>query len=198
MCNGDENIEHVYILPSQLIDLFKYQSISNEIYENLQNASCTPEKGFFKEFFDSWHPKTHVSRKYCQSCYFAAIIQKWGGIYIYPFAEFWSVITRKRTRSSHKESDNNGTSLSSSDNEMTPKYKKKFQKNINANFNAFMTKRYEIIIKMDNDLYSFRPKRPKFVLTSFQHLLDSKLDRLTLQQLEFGMDSARYPDNYIF
>ena len=122
----------------------------------------------------------------------------WGEIYIYPFAECRNFSTCRRTRSSHNESDNNGTSSLSSGNEITPKYKKSFKHNINANFNAFMTKRCEIIIKADNDLYNFRTKRPKFVLTSFKHFLDSKLDRLSLQQLEFETDSAGYPDNYNF
>ena len=80
--------------------------------------------------------------------------------------------------------------------ETTPKYKKSFGGNINANFNAFMDKRCEIIIKADNDIFNFRTIRPKFVLTSFQHFLDSNLDRLSLQQLEFEMDSAWYTDKY--
>ena len=37
-----------------------------------------------------------------------------------------------------------------------------------------------------------------FVLTSFQHFLDSKLNRLSLQHLEFEMDSSGYPDEYNF
>ena len=61
-----------------------------------------------------------------------------------------------------------------------------------------MTRICGIIIKANNDLYNFRTKKPKFVLTSFQHFLDSKLDRLSLQQFEFEMDSAGYPDNYNF
>ena len=70
--------------------------------------------------------------------------------------------------------------------------------NINANFNGFMTRKFEIIIKADNDLYNFRTKRAKFLLTSFQHFLDSELDRLSLQQIEFEMNSAGYSDNYNF
>ena len=83
-----------------------------------------------------------------------------------------------------------------SDNETTPKYKKSFKHSINSNFNVFMTNICEIIIKADNDLYNFRTKRPKCVLNSFQHFLDSKLDRLSIQQIDFEMDSAGYPDNY--
>ena len=37
-CGKIENFEHLYILPSKWIDLLKYESISDKIYENLQNA----------------------------------------------------------------------------------------------------------------------------------------------------------------
>ena len=37
-----------------------------------------------------------------------------------------------------------------------------------------------------------------FVLTSFQHFLNSNLDRWSLQHLEWEMDSAGYPDKYNF
>ena len=36
MCGGEDSIEHLYILPSQWKDLLKYESISDEIYENLK------------------------------------------------------------------------------------------------------------------------------------------------------------------
>ena len=114
------------------------------------------------------------------------------------FAEFRNFSTCRRTRSSQKKSDNNGTSSSSSDDETTPKYKKMFGLNVNTNFNAFMNKRCEIIINADNVLFKIKTAKPKFVLTSFQHFLDSKLDRLSLQQLEFEMDSTGYPDDYNF
>ena len=131
MCGGENNIEHLYILPSQWIALLKYEDFSDGIYDNFQNASCTPIKFFVEENFDSWH--------HLQSFYLAALIQKYRGKY--PFAEIRNISTRKRTRSSHKESDNNVTSSSSSDNETTPKFKKSFEKNINAKFNAHMTTR---------------------------------------------------------
>ena len=44
MCNGNENIERLYSLPSQWINLLKYESVSDEIYEKFQNASCMPIK----------------------------------------------------------------------------------------------------------------------------------------------------------
>ena len=112
----------------------------------------------------------------------------------YPYAEIRNFTGNRRTRSFQKEGDNNGTSSLSSDDELTPKYKKLFGVNINANFNSFMDKRCEIIIKADNVMFKIRTTKPKFALTSFQHFLDSKLDRLSLQQPEFEMDSNRYPD----
>ena len=39
---------------------------------------------------------------------------------------------------------------------------------------------------------------PKFVLAPFRLFLDSKLDRLSLQQLECEMDSTGYPDDHNF
>ena len=95
MCNGDKNIEHLYLLPSQWINLLKYESTTDEIYENLQNASCMPIKFFVENNFDSWHPKTHSPRNYLQSLYFAALIQKCGEEKHYPFAEFRNGISRK-------------------------------------------------------------------------------------------------------
>ena len=45
---------------------------------------------------------------------------------------------------------NNGTSSSSSDNETAPKFKKSFEKKINAKFDAHMKTICEFIIKADN------------------------------------------------
>ena len=85
----------------------------------------------------------------------------------YPFSEIRNFTAGRRTRSSQKESDNNGTSSSSSDYEMTPKYKKGFGSNINANFNAFMEKRCEDLIEADNILFENRKIFPKFLLAPF-------------------------------
>ena len=54
------------------------------------------------------------------------------------------------------------------------------------------------IIDSDNELFKNRTQKPTFVLCSFQQLINSKLDRLSLQQLECEMDSAGYPDKYNF
>ena len=47
----------------------------------------------------------------------------------YPYAEIRNFNENKRTRSFQKENDDNGNSLSSSDDEFTPKYKKRFRPN---------------------------------------------------------------------
>ena len=59
-----------------------------------------------------------------------------------------------------------------------------------------MKTRFEFIIKADNEVFNIKTNKPMFVLTSFQHFLDSDLDKLSLQQLEFEMDPAGYPDKY--
>ena len=59
-----------------------------------------------------------------------------------------------------------------------------------------MKTRCELIIKADNELFQKRTRKPMFVLTSFQHFLDSNLDRLYIQQLEFEIYSAGNPDKY--
>ena len=86
----------------------------------------------------------------------------------------------------------------SSDDETKPKYKKSYGANINANFNSFMVKRCEDLIEADNVLFKNRKTFPKSVLAPFRLFLDSKLDRLYLQQLEYEMDSTGYPDYHNF
>ena len=76
----------------------------------------------------------------------------------YPFAEIRNFTAGRRKISSQKESDNNGTSLSSSDDETTPKYKKSYGVNINSKLNAFMVKRCEDLIEADNVLFKNRKK----------------------------------------
>ena len=93
---------------------------------------------------------------------------------------------------------NNGISSSSSDYETKPKFKKSFRTNFNSKFNIPMKTICEFIIKADNELFQNRTRKPTFLLCSFQHFLNSKLDRLSLQQLECEMDSAGYSDKYNF
>ena len=50
----------------------------------------------------------------------------------------------------------------------------------------------------DKVLFKNRKIFPKFVLAPFRRFLDSKLDRLSLQQLECEMDSTGYPDDQNF
>ena len=75
MCDGNDNIEHSYILPSRWLFLLQYEKIGDAIYIFFQNASCTPIKFFVGENLDSWNPKTHGPRNYLQSFYLAALIQ---------------------------------------------------------------------------------------------------------------------------
>ena len=128
-------------MPSRWLFLLQFDKIGDAIQEFSQNARCTPTKFFVEENLYSWHPKIHGLCNYLQSFYLSALIQKCGGKKHYPYAEFLNVSSRKITILSHKESDNNGTSSLSSDNETTPKYEKSLGSNINANFNAFMNNR---------------------------------------------------------
>ena len=116
----------------------------------------------------------------------------------YTYADIRNFTAGRRTRSFKKENDNNGTSSSSSDDEFTPKYKKSYEENINVNFNAFMDRRCEELIEADNVLFKNRKIFPKCLLAPLRGSLNSKLDRLSLQQLECEMDSTGYPDDHNF
>ena len=50
----------------------------------------------------------------------------------------------------------------------------------------------------DKVLFKTRKTFPKFLLAPLRGFLDQKLDRLSLQQLECGMDSTGYPDDRKF
>ena len=78
MCDGNDNIEHLYILPLRWLFLLHYERIGDAIYEKFKNARCTPIKFFVEENLDSWHPKTHGPHNYLQSFYLADIIHKCG------------------------------------------------------------------------------------------------------------------------
>ena len=112
------------------------------------------QQSFVEENLDSWHPKTHGPRNYLQSFYLAALIHKCRGEN--QFAEIRNFTADRGTRSSQKESYKNGTYSSSSDDETTPKYKKSYGENINANFNAFMDKRCEDLIEADIVMFKNR------------------------------------------
>ena len=76
MCDGNYNIEYLYTLPSRWLFLIQFEEFIDAIYENFQNASCTPINFFVEENLDSWNPKTHGPRNYLQSFYLAALIHK--------------------------------------------------------------------------------------------------------------------------
>ena len=118
-----------HMLPSRWKDLLEYDIIGENICANFQNACCTPIEIFVEENLVNQHPKTHGPCNYLQSFYLAALIHKCREKNQYPYADIRNFIGNKRTRSFQKESDNNGTSLSSSDDEFTPKYKKSFRRN---------------------------------------------------------------------
>ena len=67
-----------------------------------------------------------------------------------------------------------------------------------SNFNEFMDRRCEELIEADNVLFKTRKIFPKFLLASLRRFLNSKLDRVSLQQLECEMDSTGYPDDHKF
>ena len=61
-----------------------------------------------------------------------------------------------------------------------------------------MYRRCEELIVVDNVLFKNMKTFPKFVLASLCGFLNSKLDKLSLQQLECEMDSTGYPDDHNF
>ena len=56
----------------------------------------------------------------------------------------------------------------------------------------------DLIIEADTELFNNRTQKPTFVLCSFQKFLNSELDRLSLQRLEYEMNFTDYPDKYNF
>ena len=158
-------------MPSRWLYLPKFDNFCDAINEIFQNASCTPIQFFVEENLVSWHPKTHGPRNYLQSFYLSALIHKCRKKQD-PYVEIRNFTAGRRTRSFQKENDNNGTSSSSSDDEFTPKYKKSYGENINANFNAFMDRRCEELIDADNVLFKNRKTFPKFVLAPLRGFLN--------------------------
>ena len=74
----NEHYEHLYVFPSRWLCLLQFETIGEEIYENLQNAYCTPLEFFVENCFEIWDPEIHVPRNYLQSFYLADLIQKYG------------------------------------------------------------------------------------------------------------------------
>ena len=97
MYDGNDNIEHLYILPSRWLYLLQFEELSDAIYENFQNASCTPINVFIEENLDSWYPKTHSTCNYLQSFYLDPPIHKCEKKQ-YPFAERRNMVTRKKDK----------------------------------------------------------------------------------------------------
>ena len=74
MCDGNNNIEHLYTFPSRWLFLLQFEEFSDTIYGKIQNGSCMTIKFFVEENLDSWHPKTHGPCNDLQSFYLAALI----------------------------------------------------------------------------------------------------------------------------
>ena len=98
---GYDNYEHLYILTLRLIYSLQFEKIGEEIYENLQNAYCTPLEFFVENNFENWDPEKHGPHNCLQSFYLAALIKKCGEKNHYPFSEFRNGISKIRTRSSY-------------------------------------------------------------------------------------------------
>ena len=111
---GNEHYEYLYILPSRWVCLLHFETIGEEIHENLQNAYCMPLEYFVEKHFDIWDPEIHSPREYLQSFYLASLIQKCGEKSIIHL-QIFVMVFEKWTRSSYNDIMNNVTSSSSSD-----------------------------------------------------------------------------------
>ena len=60
MCGGDDNIEHLYILPLRWLYILQFEDFSEEIYENFKNTSCTPIKILLRKISTVGIPKPTV------------------------------------------------------------------------------------------------------------------------------------------
>ena len=118
-----------------------------------------------------------LSSEFLFGCYHS----KMWGKKDYLFAEIRNSIFFKRIRSSYIETMNNGTSLSSSDYETTPKFKKWFGENINAKFDVFMKTRYDLIIEADNKLFKNRTQEPTFFIMFISKI--SKFKKIVLVRI---------------
>ena len=63
---GNEQYEHLYILPSIWLCLLQFETIGEEIHENLQNLYCMPIDFFVEKSFEIWYPEIHGPPNYLQ------------------------------------------------------------------------------------------------------------------------------------
>ena len=61
-----------------------------------------------------------------------------------------------------------------------------------------MVKKYDCLLEADKVLFKTRKFLPKFVLAPLRGFLNSKLDRLSLQNIECEMNYTGYPDDHKF
>ena len=90
---------------------------------------------------------------------------------------------------------NDGTLSLSSDSEMVSKIKKRFVKNCYATFDKKMKSNF-LSLKIDyDDLFKNSSKIPTFLPRPFLNMLNLKVDRISLRQLEYEIDRTDYPVN---
>ena len=103
------------------------------------------------------------------------------------------MVSKKKTRSFYKGTVKNGTHLSSSDSKMTSKVNKMAVPRLKKmNIHCYS-------LKIDDGaLFKNSSKRTASVLRLLKSMLNSEVDRLSLQQLEYEMDCTDYPVNTMF
>ena len=151
---GHANYKHLYILPSRWLYLLQFEKIGEEIYENLQNAYCTPLEFLLRIFSTIGIPKSTVLVIIFRVFIWLLSLKKVKKSII-RFQSF-EIVFKKRTRSFYNETKNNRNSLSSSDYETTPKFKKSFGENINEKSDVFMKTICGFIIEAYNELFNNR------------------------------------------
>ena len=89
---------------------------------------------------------------------------------------------------------NNGIPSSSSDSAM----RSNKNKNCRATFKIQMEICFLSLKEIDDALLKIMSKRPSFVLKPLKAMLNLVFDRISLRKLEYEMERADIPDDYIF
>ena len=85
-----------------------------------------------------------------------------------------------------------GTTLLSSDSSMAPKERK----NLRSTFKIEIKIHCYSLKNKDEKMFKNRSKNPAFVLRILNIMLNSEVDRLYLQQLEYEMDRTNLPVDF--
>ena len=148
---------------------------------------------FVEKYFNGWDPKIHAPRKYLQSFYVYAFIDKYGTTKNHSLEMFQNSTSKKIGSSVTGKTDNEITS-SSSDYVM----KSKKRKNICATFKIQMITNCLSLYAKDDVLFNIRSKIPAFALKPLKAMWNLVVDRIFLQQLEYEIERADLPDDYVF